>query len=415
MHIVLTTDGTWGDVLPFMFLAKALQDRGHEVRVFSNKFYEAYAQEHAIPFTTSTNLKIRNDLLTDPNLWHPTKGLKVIGKISEDIFVSSFPVLEKYIKENKVDLLVSYSFTYATNTLAEIHNIPCISLFISPIQVKSLHRLPVFYGGKNPNDLPWFLRKIFYFVGDFFFIDHHFGKKINQTRKAYGLKPISSFIYWATSQLLTIGLWPEWYAPSQPDQLHLKPVGFPQNIEFNAEKNELLNTWFTQGNAPTLVTLGSGYFFSEELQKTLAEISVKHDERFIFVAAQSETKIISEKLIVVPHVKLSAILPKCKLLIHHGGAGTLTQGVNAGIPHLIMPFSHDQPDNAFRIEENKLGKVFWNTRPSAEDLYNKMTEVLNTNEIIACSKVAAEKNKGAPDAMSEAVKLIENLFLSQNK
>lgn len=415
MHIVLTTDGTWGDVLPFMFLAKALQNKGHEVRVFSNEFYEAYAQEHAIPFTTSTNLKIRNDLLTDPNLWHPTKGLKVIGKISEDIFVSSFPVLEKYIKENKVNLLVSYSFTYATNTLAEIHNIPCVSLFISPIQVKSLHRLPVFFGGNNPNNLPWFLRKVFYFVGDFFFIDHHFGKKINQTRKAYGLKPISSFIYWATSQLLTIGLWPEWYARSQPDQLHLKPVGFPQHIEFNAEENIELSTWLKQGTTPILVTLGSGYFFSDELQKTLGEISAKHHERFIFVAAKSETKIISPNLIIVPHVKLSKILPQCKLIIHHGGAGTLAQGVNAGIPHLIMPFSHDQPDNAFRVEENKLGKAFWNTRPSAQDLYNKIQEVLADTQIIQTCKTAAEKSRQAPSPIDEAVKLIENLFLSKNK
>ena len=35
-------------------------------------------------------------------------------------------------------------------------------------------------------------------------------------------------------------------------------------------------------------------------------------------------------------------------LVHHGGIGTSAQALAAGIPQLLMPQAHDQPDNAAR-------------------------------------------------------------------
>jgi UDP:flavonoid glycosyltransferase YjiC (YdhE family) len=42
-------------------------------------------------------------------------------------------------------------------------------------------------------------------------------------------------------------------------------------------------------------------------------------------------------------------------LVHHGGIGTLSQALAAGIPQLVVPFSHDQPDNADRIKRLGVG------------------------------------------------------------
>jgi UDP:flavonoid glycosyltransferase YjiC (YdhE family) len=33
-------------------------------------------------------------------------------------------------------------------------------------------------------------------------------------------------------------------------------------------------------------------------------------------------------------------------MVHHGGVGTTSYGLRAGIPTLIVPFAFDQPDNA---------------------------------------------------------------------
>jgi sterol 3beta-glucosyltransferase len=42
----------------------------------------------------------------------------------------------------------------------------------------------------------------------------------------------------------------------------------------------------------------------------------------------------------VPH---DWLLPKCKMIIHHGGAGTTSAGLRAGIPQVVVPFTADQP------------------------------------------------------------------------
>ena len=38
-------------------------------------------------------------------------------------------------------------------------------------------------------------------------------------------------------------------------------------------------------------------------------------------------------------------------MVHHGGIGTLSQCLKAGVPQLIVAMSLDQPDNAERIEK----------------------------------------------------------------
>jgi len=56
-----------------------------------------------------------------------------------------------------------------------------------------------------------------------------------------------------------------------------------------------------------------------------------------------------------PHVfhaswaPMGDLLPRSALLAHHGGIGTLARALGAGIPQLVVPFAHDQHDNAHRV------------------------------------------------------------------
>ena len=54
---------------------------------------------------------------------------------------------------------------------------------------------------------------------------------------------------------------------------------------------------------------------------------------------------------------MAELLPRAALLIHHGGAGTLGRALEAGVPQLVLPFAHDQTDNAGRVEA--LGAGAW--------------------------------------------------------
>ena len=49
------------------------------------------------------------------------------------------------------------------------------------------------------------------------------------------------------------------------------------------------------------------------------------------------------------------MLPRCRMIIHHGGAGTTSAGLRAGIPNIVVPFMADQPFWGKRVYVNGAG------------------------------------------------------------
>jgi UDP:flavonoid glycosyltransferase YjiC (YdhE family) len=52
------------------------------------------------------------------------------------------------------------------------------------------------------------------------------------------------------------------------------------------------------------------------------------------------------EIIAVNYAPFEALLARACVMVHHGGVGTTSQGLRAGLPTLIVPFAFDQPDNA---------------------------------------------------------------------
>jgi UDP:flavonoid glycosyltransferase YjiC (YdhE family) len=64
-----------------------------------------------------------------------------------------------------------------------------------------------------------------------------------------------------------------------------------------------------------------------------------------------------ESICVAEYAPYSALFPRAALVVHQGGVGTTAQCLSAGKPMLIMPYSHDQPDNARRMRRLKVARV----------------------------------------------------------
>jgi UDP:flavonoid glycosyltransferase YjiC (YdhE family) len=56
-----------------------------------------------------------------------------------------------------------------------------------------------------------------------------------------------------------------------------------------------------------------------------------------------------ESICLAEYAPYSALFPRAAMVVHQGGVGTTAQCLQAGKPMLIMPYSHDQPDNARRM------------------------------------------------------------------
>jgi len=60
---------------------------------------------------------------------------------------------------------------------------------------------------------------------------------------------------------------------------------------------------------------------------------------------------------VAEYAPYSALFSRAAMVVHQGGVGTTAQCLRAGKPMLIMPYSHDQPDNARRMRRLKVARV----------------------------------------------------------
>jgi UDP:flavonoid glycosyltransferase YjiC (YdhE family) len=89
------------------------------------------------------------------------------------------------------------------------------------------------------------------------------------------------------------------------------------------------------------------------------------------------------------YVPFSALLPRAAALVHHGGIGTLSQGFAAGVPQLIMPMSHDQPDNAARARRLGVGGSLSPRTFRGPAVAGELSRLLESREVHACCRELA--------------------------
>jgi len=63
-----------------------------------------------------------------------------------------------------------------------------------------------------------------------------------------------------------------------------------------------------------------------------------------------------DSICVAEYAPYSALFSRAAMVVHQGGVGTTAQCLRAGKPMLIMPYSHDQPDNARRMRRLKVAR-----------------------------------------------------------
>ena len=101
------------------------------------------------------------------------------------------------------------------------------------------------------------------------------------------------------------------------------------------------------------------------------------------------------------------LLSRCKMIIHHGGAGTTSAGLRAGISNIIIPFMADQPFWGNRVHAMGVGpKPILVKNISVEKIMSAIAEA-ESNVIRDRAQVIGQ-NIGSEDGVKDVIKLIEN-------
>jgi sterol 3beta-glucosyltransferase len=169
-----------------------------------------------------------------------------------------------------------------------------------------------------------------------------------------------------------------------------------------------LDSFLKAGKPPVCITFGSMVNRdAERIDHIVRESLRQTDNRGIILSGWSGIRNRSSGdvlyLEATPH---DWLLPRCKMVIHHGGAGTTSAGLRAGIPNLVVPFTADQPFWGRRVYTIGVGpKPILVKNISTEKLVHAMVEAEN-DAICKRAQAIGQRIRGE-DGVGQAVALIE--------
>jgi UDP:flavonoid glycosyltransferase YjiC (YdhE family) len=116
-----------------------------------------------------------------------------------------------------------------------------------------------------------------------------------------------------------------------------------------------------------------------------------------------------ESICVAEYAPYSALFPRAALVVHQGGVGTTAQCLRAGRPMLIMPFSHDQPDNARRMRRLKVARVIQKARYTPLRVARRLRAMLD-DPLLAQRAESVAKQLSREDGVKSACDALEDLY-----
>jgi rhamnosyltransferase subunit B len=409
-HYLLTPFGSAGDVNPFIWMGSLLKAHGHEVEIITAPMFRENAERAGLPFIPLGDEAELMAILHDPNLWRPYHGTKIVFKHGAAFLRPCFDAIAARVRKHGT-VLVSPFHLFSARIAREKFRVPLVSVHLQPACFFSAHDMPLLIPGTEwVNRLPVWVKRFVLALPN-----PAAGILMPALRRvcveegiAAPKRPIPD---WMHSPDVNLALFPEWFAKAQPDwPEHTHTVGFPLedlNDQFTlpAESKQ----WIAEGKKPVLFSPGTGNaqakaFFQAALEacKVLgfrALLGTRFPEQL-----PSPLPPFARQFDYLP---FSALLPHVSALVHHGGIGTLSQALAAGVPQLVMPMAHDQPDNAHRLQRLRVGDSLSPKRFTGERVAEMLRRLISDQGVAeACART--EQLCKAGDAASKAVHVLES-------
>ena len=368
MRIVLSNIGTYGDVHPLIAIALELRRRGHTPVMALPNLYRAKIEPLGLEFRPiRPDIDATNTALVEMiyDVKHGTeRGLRdflfpVLRQTYDDLLAAA-------TTPERADLLLLGELNYAGPIVAEITGIPWASYVLAPLSFFSAFDPPVLppYPRLARADRTPGMGRVMKRLARF--TTRNWPEPIYDLRRELGLPRELNPIFDAKhSPYLVLALFSRVLGVEQKDwPPHVRITGF---CYYDAENGNAalpphLDAFLDSGPPPVVFTLGSaavlaaGRFYEQSARAALqlkvrAVLLIGND-------ARNRPKIdLPSSICVAEYAPYSKLFPRASVIVHQGGVGTTAQALMAGRPMLIMPYSHDQPDNARRMRRLKVARV----------------------------------------------------------
>jgi rhamnosyltransferase subunit B len=411
VKVLLPTLGSAGDVHPYIALGAALEARGHRATIITTPLFQPLIEAQGLRYLPVGTLEQVRIAIADPDLWHLRKGFEVLAQVFIPAIEQIYRLIETHADANTV---VAFSTgAFGARVAQEKLGIPSASIHLQPTVIRTFADQGMFGNIRLSASRPqWFKHGLFRLV-DWLVIDRCIKPPLNEFRATLGLAPVDRVMHrWMHSPQLVIAFFPEWFAAVQPDwPANTHAVGFPLwDGEGEPAPLEEAEEFLNAGAAPVIFTPGSAGSTMHRFFRESVEAAQRLGLRAMLVTNYPEQipPNLPADIRVFGYLPFSQVLPRAALLVHHGGIGTLAQGIKAGIPHLVVPNGYDQFDSGWRIEKMGLGSSIPQTRYRARRVARTIRAILGDGNGAMRRKEYASRIDGEL-AIARACDLIEGL------
>src|SRR5215471_5568261 len=411
LDVLLSTIGSAGDVHPMIALGIGLKQRGHHATVITNEFFQQQVRDAGLDFVALGTTREAEEAIADPRLWHKTKSFAcIVERAIAPNIDRLYQTIQGRRKPNTV--VAASALCFGARVAQENLGVPLASVHLQPAIIRSLvdggqqGRIPM-----GPS-VPRFVKKAVFWLLDKVWGDRLLAPPINSFRASVGLPPVRRILRdYVHSPQMVIGLFPKWFASIQPDwppNTHL--AGFVLHDDSERQTVGAEVEQFLAGGSPPLVfTPGSAAATLKDFFRESVEACRIGGHRAMLVTNFPEQLPgnLPSEVRHFSYLPFSQILPRCSALVYPGGIGTMAQAIKAGIPHLVVPHGHDQPDNALRIERLGLGFGIYPERYKAPRVVRALKELLASSQLRArCAEYSGRVDSSA--AIQVTCNLIES-------
>jgi UDP:flavonoid glycosyltransferase YjiC (YdhE family) len=303
-------------------------------------------------------------------------------------------------------IAIGSTFAFATRLLRESDGVPTAVIHLSPSVLRSEYAAPRFSPLGHMARLPRFVKRWIWRMMDRKFMDPLYTAPFNQIRAGLGLAPVARmFHHWLHQADVTLCMVTPWFAQRQPDwPASVTMTGFPL-VDHGASRpmTAQVAAFLDAGAAPVVVTAGTANAVSHAFFASAIEACRRLGLRAILVTADPAQlpPELPDGMVHAAYVPFSTLLPRAAAFIHHGGIGSVSQALQAGVPQLIQPMAFDQFDNASHVVQLGAGREILARRFTPAHVAAELTALL-ADGIVAANSQRHAANLANADGIERA-------------
>jgi len=410
MRVLISATGSYGDIFPLVAIGRDLKRRGHDVFFFASSYFTPLVERSGLTAVGIGPPEAYEAVIRHPDAFHPRKGIRLIARTNLEYLPEVYRRMDEQIVPGET-IVIGSTLAFGSRLFQETRSVPTATVHLAPSIFRSAFAPPRFEESGILEKFPPFANRALFYVMDRLVVDPTFCPGFNRFRAGLELPPVKRlFGDWIHQADVDVGLFPSWFAEKQRDwkgNIHL--TGFP--LEDGSRSGETLSEeaarFFDSSKRPVIFTAGTAAttetrFFEESAEACrLAGI----DGIFLTRYREQIPRDLPGNVRHFDYLPFSLALPRVRALVHHGGIGTSSQALAAGVPQLVRPLAYDQFDNAHRLVRIGAARLLSPTRYRAAAVAAALEELTGSEAVRAALALVKRKLEGY-DAVSATADVI---------